>query len=549
MVLHKDKPKIGNSRSKGDCMQSFRAAIILALCGLLAGPLTAAQVGQTFETRTNALTNKDVLEMLRAGLGQEVVIAKIKSSACNLDTSPTALKELKAAHVPKKVILAMVQAPAVASPSSAQVAANVPANTESRRIQNIAPEEMWKRVTQCVFPTYPGLAFDSHIAGTVDIGLGISPEGDVGNNSRALDGPPLLVQSAMDAIRQWKFRPNIVQGEMTWSRVRALVRFNTDGTTAVDLAPAILADNFGDPGTPTSAAKEFPRPASSPKCKSVEPWTGAKAKEPESVPDTMSNLGALATEFLKYVAVASCSKKDCTILVTNFSLPDGDTSPYGMQLADELSKELASQNHEIRVIDRGLLQDFLEKDLIPPKSVNPALVRSIAFALKTRFVVLGTTKRTNDDVVQISARLFDVADKNGSGYIAVVNLLAPKSSIDLSPSRPFDSLPPITSTASGESIYRAGLDGVSLPRCTYAPNPPYSEEARKLQLSGIILVDAVINSEGKLENVRIVRGLPDGLNDRTIATMKTWRCNPALKDGKPVPTRVQLEVNFNLRSQ
>jgi TonB family protein len=227
----------------------------------------------------------------------------------------------------------------------------------------------------------------------------------------------------------------------------------------------------------------------------------------------------------------------------------GNTSPYGKQLADELSKELASQNHEIQVIDRGRLQDFLAKDLIPAKSVNPALVRSIAFALKTRFVVLGTTKRTNDDVVQLSARLFDVTDKNGSEYIAVVNLLAPKSSIDLSPSRPFDSLPPITSTASGESIYRAGLDGVSLPRCTYAPNPPYSEEARKLQLSGIILVDAVINSEGKLENVRIVRGLPDGLNDRTIATMKTWRCNPALKDGKPVPTRVQLEVNFNLRSQ
>jgi hypothetical protein len=40
-------------------------------------------------------------------------------------------------------------------PSSAQVAANAPANTGSGRIQNIAPEEMWKRVTQCVLPSYP----------------------------------------------------------------------------------------------------------------------------------------------------------------------------------------------------------------------------------------------------------------------------------------------------------------------------------------------------------------------------------------------------------
>jgi hypothetical protein len=168
------------------------------------------------------------------------------------------------------------------SPNGAQVAANAPANTGYGRIQNIAPEEMWKRVTQCVLPTYPGLAFDAHITGTVDIGLGISPEGDVGSNSRVLDGPPLLFKSAMDAIRQWKFRPNIVQGEVTWSRVRALVRFNADGTTAVDFATAILADNFGDPGTPRSAAATFPRPAGSPECKFVQPWTGAEAKEIEA---------------------------------------------------------------------------------------------------------------------------------------------------------------------------------------------------------------------------------------------------------------------------
>lgn len=143
-----------------------------------------------------------------------------------------------------------------------------PANTGSARIQNIAPEEMWKRVTQCVLPTYSALAFSSHITGTVDIGLGISPDGEVGIHSRVLDGPALLVPSAMNAINQWKFQPNVVQGEVTWSRVRALVRFNSDGTTAVDFAPAILPDNFGAPGTPRSAASAFPRPANAVECKS-----------------------------------------------------------------------------------------------------------------------------------------------------------------------------------------------------------------------------------------------------------------------------------------
>ena len=165
-------------------------------------------------------------------------------------------------------------------PSSAQVAAT-PSSRGSGRIHNIAPQEMWKRVTQCVFPTYPGLAFTAGIAGMVDIGLGISPKGDV-DNYRVLAGHPLLARAAVDAIRQWKFRPNVARGEVTWSRVRALVHFNADGTTAVDLSPGLRADDFGDPGTTRSVGGEFPRPTGTPECKSVQPWTGAEGKEIEA---------------------------------------------------------------------------------------------------------------------------------------------------------------------------------------------------------------------------------------------------------------------------
>jgi TonB family protein len=251
-------------------MHSFRVDMILALCGLLAGPLTTAQVGNTTATRSRALANTDVLGTSRAGLNQEVAIAKIKSSASNLDASSTKLAEFRRANSPEAESSRRGQEPPSASQDSGPRVTKVAANTESRRIQNIAPEEMWNRVTECFFPRYPQLALDTNITGTVNIGLGISPQGDVGN-FRVLDGPPLLVQSSIDAIRQWKFRPNEMQGEVTWSRVRALVRFNSDGTTAIDLAPAILADNFGDPGTPKSAATALQRPSSSPACEPAKP--------------------------------------------------------------------------------------------------------------------------------------------------------------------------------------------------------------------------------------------------------------------------------------
>jgi hypothetical protein len=56
-------------------------------------------------------------------------------------------------------------------PSCGQVATNSPTNTEARRIKNVAPEEMWKRVTECTFPVYPPFALQTHITDTVDIAL------------------------------------------------------------------------------------------------------------------------------------------------------------------------------------------------------------------------------------------------------------------------------------------------------------------------------------------------------------------------------------------
>jgi hypothetical protein len=47
-----------------------------------------------------------------------VIIAKIKASACDFDTSPAALKHLKQSLVPERVIQAMIQAPAAKQPSA-----------------------------------------------------------------------------------------------------------------------------------------------------------------------------------------------------------------------------------------------------------------------------------------------------------------------------------------------------------------------------------------------------------------------------------------------
>jgi len=64
------------------------------------------------ETVSSSLTNKDVLDMVKASLTSDVIVAKIRSSTTKFDTTPAALAELKAANVPDAVILAMVNGPA-----------------------------------------------------------------------------------------------------------------------------------------------------------------------------------------------------------------------------------------------------------------------------------------------------------------------------------------------------------------------------------------------------------------------------------------------------
>jgi len=63
-----------------------------------------------------------------------------------------------------------------------------------------------------VNPTYPPLARQTRISGTVRLHAIISKDGSV-QQLEVLSGHPLLVQSALDAVRQWRYRPTLLNGE------------------------------------------------------------------------------------------------------------------------------------------------------------------------------------------------------------------------------------------------------------------------------------------------------------------------------------------------
>jgi TonB family protein len=78
------------------------------------------------------------------------------------------------------------------------------------------------------------------------------------------------------------------------------------------------------------------------------------------------------------------------------------------------------------------------------------------------------------------------------------------------------------------------------------PEPQYTEEARRNQISGTVVLKAVFSSSGQVTNIRAVNGLPFGLTERAIAAARQIRFTPAMKDGRAVSQYIQIEYNFNL---
>ena len=97
----------------------------------------------------------------------------------------------------------------------------------------------------------------------------------------------------------------------------------------------------------------------------------------------------------------------------------------------------------------------------------------------------------------------------------------------------------------GGGVYRIG-GGVSAPQLIYKVEPEYSEEARKAKFQGTVVLYVVVDEKGNPRDLRIVRPLGLGLDEKAIEAVMKWRFRPGLMQGKPVAVAATIEVNFRL---
>jgi protein TonB len=95
-------------------------------------------------------------------------------------------------------------------------------------------------------------------------------------------------------------------------------------------------------------------------------------------------------------------------------------------------------------------------------------------------------------------------------------------------------------------VYKAGKDGVTVPRIIYSPPPKYSKEARKAKYQGTVILLAIVSESGTVTDVRVNNALGMGLDEKAIEAVRRWKFEPGTKDGKAVAVQVAVSVMFHL---
>jgi protein TonB len=243
-------------------------------------------------------------------------------------------------------------------------------------------------------------------------------------------------------------------------------------------------------------------------------------------------IGLLVIPLFTNVLPASTEAKNKQVSVTPL-----DISPYVAKLPagnDKAGGGGGGNNHTLTPTSKGKLPKFSYTQFTPPQ----AKIENLDPKLAMDPSLLGPPdlKVVNNNMPNFGDPLAkNVTDSLGNGNGTGIG------------SGSGGGLGPGEGGGTGGGVFRAGVNGVGTPSCFYQPAPEYSEEARKTKYQGAVVVEGVINLDGRVTDIKVVKGVGMGLDENAVAAVKTWRCKPASgPGGKPVRTLVPIEVTFRL---
>ncbi len=414
-------------------------------------------------------------------------------------------------------------------------------------------------------PPYSEQARKAKVQGTVTLSIVVDAQGNVSeiHDIRYLGYG--LDENAIETVGTWKFRPAMREGVPAAARVAVEVLFRLDGGPGKAEEPATPAPSAPKkeedlqltvvPPPPEGRKESQPGPRLSPPGEEIRravqaaargrasgsiPGPGDSTGQFQNLNPNFSNEGpeilsdTQGVEFGPYLATIVYIVRENWYHV----IPEAARSG-GKGRVDFVFKILKDGSvpeiHLLRSSGLDSLDRAAEAGIHASIPFPPLPIEFTGNHLVLHFKFLynlGATQAQQNALATPSS-----APSSGGGIgMGAGSATGPAKSGEVAP----DKAAGITGV-----VYNVG-GNVSAPVPTYKPQPPYSEEARRDKLEGTVLLGVVVDAQGNVSDVRVLKPLGKGLDEKAIGTVRTWKFRPGMRDGVPVPVRVAIEVAFKL---
>jgi TonB family protein len=104
----------------------------------------------------------------------------------------------------------------------------------------------------------------------------------------------------------------------------------------------------------------------------------------------------------------------------------------------------------------------------------------------------------------------------------------------------------IASPSQSPAVYRAGDPNVTSPVVLDQSPTGYTIDAMLARVEGSLKLECVVNADGTVGDIRVVRPLFPSLDEEAVKNLKRWRFRPGTKDGQAVAVLVEIEHSFGM---
>jgi len=235
-------------------------------------------------------------------------------------------------------------------------------------------------------------------------------------------------------------------------------------------------------------------------------------------------------------------KKLGSVVVVGGGGPEAKVSDLGAKLRDAFNDSLALQVRKSRVLEGGVVREMLRQSRVSEGMLYSDEIgawiadhaRADAYVTFRIYALTGAHASLVAELWTRGKQGFQSIHRE-AGSLTLTDQQSAMADSDFQPEANIPGASPVTASAGS-------------PRCLFCPNPSYSEEARRLKVSGVVLLMIVVRSDGLADDVMVVKPMGHGLDANAIDTVLEWKFQPA-KDaqGNLVAVQVPIEVSFKLR--